>query len=187
MTLLSWIVIAGFAGSVGVALLAYRRLRALEARCDQAAADIDGQFRRRHALAPDLFEAVRVFNPGEVATIEAVMRARAAALRATTPQAQLLAETRFGEGVRRLLIIAESSNFLQNSREFAAFCMEIGYAEAELAAARRRLNRAVREYNLALGQFPTALLADRLRLARRSFYDIGAEFSSLDESLVLRA
>ncbi|MCC3245193.1 LemA family protein [Methylocystis sp. WRRC1] len=187
MAFLSWITLAGLAGAAGFALVAYRRLRALEALCDQAAADIDSQFRARHALLPDLFNAVRAFTQDERDTFDFVLKARAAALRATTPQAQILAETTLGEGVRRLLIIAESSPILQNSHEFDAFCRRIAHAESELAAARRRLNLAVKDYNLALRQFPTGLLAGRLHLARRSFYDVGVELSPVDEPVALRA
>lgn len=50
---------------------------------------------------------------------------------------------------------------------------EIADAEHELAASRRYLNEAVSEYNETLRQFPPNLLACKLDLALRSFYDIG--------------
>lgn len=187
MTLMSWIIALGFAGAAAYVGHAYQRLMKLDARCDQAAAAIDAQFMRRHALLIELIKAVRAFTPHDREAIETVVRARAAALRAPTPQARLLAETTLSDGLRRLLMVAEKSEFLRRSDEFGAFVGELSETERAVARARAELSAAVRSYNSALRQFPFDMLANRLRIARRSFYDIGAEYALFDEAGAAKA
>jgi LemA protein len=186
MTNMFWILAAG-CGVIGAfCWMTYNRLMSLDSRCEQAMADIDVQLKQRHALLPNLLETVRAFTAHERDAIEMVATARAAAIRATTPQAQLLAETALGEGVRQLLTIAENYPDLKASQHFRELRVEIADVENKLAAARRYLNATVNEYNATLRQFPANLLAGQFRLSRRPFYDIGVERVLLDDAPALK-
>ncbi len=188
---ISWIVIVAFFGFAGLIWVVYDQLVTLDSHCERATADIEAQLKRRHALLPKLLETMRAFSQQERQAVgqavEIVAKARAAALRAASPQAQLLAETTLGDSVRTLLTIAESYSELRVSQGFCELRSEIADVEHKLAASRRYLNEAVSEYNATLRQFPANLLACKLRLARRSFYDIGAERALADETAALRA
>jgi LemA protein len=182
-----WVILAAVLGVIAMLTWqAYNRVIALDSRCEQAAADIDVQIKHRHGLLPNLLEMVRGFTQHERDAIENVTKARAAAVGAASPQARLLAETTLGVGMQQLLTIAESYPELQASSHFRELRIEIADTENKLSAARRYLNAAVNEYNATLRQFPANLLARPLRLARRSFYDIGVERVLLDDAPVLK-
>lgn len=179
-----------FAAALGVVAILiwqiYNRVIALDSRCEQAAADIDVQIKHRHGLLPNLLEMVKGFAQHERDAIEKVTQARAAAVRAASPQARLLAETTLGAGVQQLLTIAETYPDIKASQHFRELRLEIADTENKLSAARRYLNATVNEYNATLRQFPVNILAGRLRLARREFYDIGVERVLLDDAPVLK-
>jgi LemA protein len=156
-------------------LRAYRRLVALDARCEAAAAATEAEILRRRALLPGLVGAIRAFAPQAGDATEAIAKAHAAAQRATTPQARLLAEARLGDALRRLLVSGLNAPQLTGSSEFRELRAVLEETEARLAASRRDLSAAVEAYNRALGRFPASLLALRLPLAKRGFCDNGGE------------
>jgi LemA protein len=152
-----------------------RRLLALDAKCDAAAAEVDAELARLHALTPPLVGLMRAFAPQEKEAIDAVAKAHSAAQRAASPQARLLAETRLADAVHRLTSRAEGVEQIKLLQDFNALRQEMASAERRLAASRRRLSAMTEAYNRALGRFPESLFAMRLRLAPRAFYDIGVE------------
>jgi LemA protein len=160
------------------------RLIALDARCEAAAAAVETELSRLHALLPPLVGLMRAFAPQEREATEAVARAHAAAQRATSPQARLLAETRLADGVHALIARAESVPAIRNITDFNALRAEMAEAERRLAAARGKLAAATETYNRALGHFPGTLFALRLRLAPRAFYDIGEEMAAIKSPVV---
>jgi LemA protein len=173
----------GFVAVVGIAVLVlYNRLVALGARCDQAFADVDVQLKQRHDLIPNLVHTVRDFVGHERGTLEALMKARAAAMTAPTPAAQMQAESALTSRLGQLVAVVEANPQLQASAHFVSLREEIADVENKIAAARRYLNMAVTEHNTTLRQFPLNLLAKPLRLSARAFYDLGADRVFLDEA-----
>ena len=61
-------------------VMAYNRLARLRVRCENAYSQIDVQLKRRFDLVPNLVEAVKGYMAHERQTLEAVIRARAAAV-----------------------------------------------------------------------------------------------------------
>ena len=64
----------------------------LRQRCRQAFSDIDVQLKQRHDLVPNLVETVKGYAAHEKGTLEAVIKARNAAVTAQGPAAQAAAE-----------------------------------------------------------------------------------------------
>jgi LemA protein len=162
--------------AAGAALArAYRRLMALDARCEAAASAVERERAARHALLPALVGVTRAFAPQERDVAEGVVKAHAAALRAPTPQAQLLAELRLSDAVGALVARVEATPRLQALEDFRAFQAALADADLRLAAARKALAVATSDYNAARRGFPEQLFALRGRFARRAFYDIAVE------------
>jgi LemA protein len=175
-----WIAFACLCAAAASTLRVHRRLAALDARCEAAAAEVEAEIATRHAMLPALVGVLRAFVPQEREAIDIVVKTHAAAQRAATPQARLLAETRLGDGVRHALARAHGAEqALGDFRELQATLAE---TDRRVAAARRKLSVAIDDYNAALGRFPARLLAARLRLTPRAFYDISAEAGLLDEA-----
>ena len=80
----------------------YNRLVNLRQRCRQAFADIDVQLKQRHDLVPNLVETVKGYASHERGTLEAVIKARNAAMTAQGPAAQAQAEGMLQGALRQL-------------------------------------------------------------------------------------
>ncbi len=167
-------------------VMANNRLVALRQRCDQAFADIDVQMKQRHDLIPNLVETVKGFTAHERGSLESVVQARAAALRAASPAERMKAETRLGRQLGQVLSLAESYPDLKASGHFAALRDEIGDIENKIAAARRFLNLAVAEYNTSLEQFPGNVVGPMFGASTRAGFDLGVERVFLEEAPVVK-
>lgn len=106
--LVDWILLGVVAVFGLFAMSIYNRLIALGRRCDQSNGDIDVQLKLRHDLLPNLIETVKGYAVHERGTLEAVMKARAAALSATSEGAQMRAEAALGSALGRLMAVAEA-------------------------------------------------------------------------------
>lgn len=181
-----WILGAGTAGIGALVCSAHNRLVTLDTRCESASADIDVQMKHRHALLPNLFEAVKGFTAHERGVLEAVVDARAAVAHAVSHETLMSAEAALGRSITQLVATAESYPDLQSSEHFRALRGELADTENKIAAARRYLNATVTEYNSKLRQFPANVVATLTKLKARAFYDIGIERVLLDEAPSLR-
>src|SRR5205085_11372009 len=119
MTFETWIVVGIAAALVFWAVGGYNRLVQLRNRFRNAFAQIDVQLKRRYDLIPNLVETAKGYLAHERQTLEAVMRARAAAVSASeraaanpaSPDAvrTLAAEDAGLSGaLRQLLLVAEA-------------------------------------------------------------------------------
>ncbi len=154
---------------------AYLRLLSLDAKCRAATAAVDAELANWHALLPALTGVMCAFAPQERDAVDMVARLHASGRRAGSPQAKLLAEARLGDGVHGLLARAQAAPQLQALDNFRELQAALDETERRLAAARRRLAATTADYNRALARFPGNLLAGRLRLTPRNFYDIAVD------------
>jgi LemA protein len=143
MTIITAIFAATLAGVLLVTTAIYNRLIALNRRCEQAEADIDVQLKQRHDLIPNLVETVKGYAGHERGTLDAVMKARNAAVAAPSAGA----EAALGGALSRLMMVAEAYPELKADTQFSNLQMEIGDTENKIAASRRYLNSALNEYN----------------------------------------
>ena len=81
-TLFSWLVIGVLVLLVIWIMTVYNGLVAMRQRVNQAFSDIDVQTKQRHDLIPNLVETVKGYAGHERGTLEAVVRARNAAVTA---------------------------------------------------------------------------------------------------------
>ncbi len=137
----------------------YNRLVALNLRCTQASSDIDVQLKQRHDLIPNLVETVKAYAGHERGTLEAVMKARNAAVAAPTATQAAQAEQTLGAAIGRLMMVAEAYPDLKASTNFSELQAELSDIENKIAAARRYLNSAANEYNTSRAQFPANIVA----------------------------
>jgi LemA protein len=155
MTIITAIFAATLASILLVTAALYNRLIALNRRCEQAEADIDVQLKQRHDLIPNLVETVKGYAGHERGTLDAVMKARNAAVAAPSAGA----EAALGGALSRLMAVAEAYTDLKADTQFSNLQMEIGDTENKIAASRRYLNSAVNEYNTSCELFPANMVA----------------------------
>ncbi len=140
-------------------IFGYNRLVALRQAWKQAFADIDVQLKQRHDLIPNLVETVKGYAAHESGVFTAVTQARATAMRATSVTDKAAAEGALTGALGNLLAVAENYPQLKANENFLSLQSELADLENKIAAARRFLNNAVAEYNIAIQQFPAALYA----------------------------
>jgi len=153
----------------------YNGLVGLRQRVSQAFADIDVQMKQRHDLIPNLVEVVKGYATHERETLDAVIKARNAAVSAQGPGAQAGAEQALSGAVGRLMALAEAYPDLKANTNFQQLQGELTDVENKLAAARRFYNNAVSEYNASIQAFPAVLFAPQMGFVAREFFDVGTE------------
>src|ERR671931_1463393 len=92
MSTTTWIVLGVIVLLVLWTIVVYNGLVGMRQRVNQAFADIDVQLRQRHDLIPNLVETVKGYAGHERGTLEAVVKARQAAVSAPTLDQKVAAE-----------------------------------------------------------------------------------------------
>ncbi len=176
-TVITWIVIGAIVLFVLWIIMIYNGLVAMRQRVNQAFSDIDVQTKQRHDLIPNLVETVKGYASHERGTLEAVVKARNAAVTAQTGgvAAQAAAENVLSGALRQLFALSEAYPDLKANQNFQQLQSELSDIENKIAAARRFFNNAVQEYNTGIQQFPAVLLAGSLGFAQKDFFDVGVE------------
>jgi LemA protein len=166
-----------------LAIMAYNSLVSLRQRCKQSFADIDVQMKQRHDLIPNLVETVKGYAAHERGTLDAVVKARAAAIAAPagSPQ-QAEAEQALSGALGRLIAISESYPDLKANQNFLELQQQLGDIEGKIAAARRFYNSAVSEYNAGIQAFPAVFFARSFGFSPETFFDLGEERAAVTQA-----
>ena len=179
---LSWIILIVIVVVAVWAVMVYNNLVAMSQRTNQAFADIDVQLRQRHDLIPNLVETVKGYAAHERGTLEAVVKARNAAVSAQGPDQKVAAENMLTGALRQLFALAEAYPDLKANTNFLQLQTELGDIENKLAASRRFFNNAVQEYNSGIQQFPAALFAASFGFQPKPFFDLGEERQTVSQA-----
>ena len=172
MGMAGWVIL-GIIVVAGLWLVAtYNGLVALRQRCRQSFSDIDVQLKQRHDLVPNLVETVKGYASHEKGTLEAVIKARNAAVTAQGPAAQAAAEGALQGALRQIFALAEAYPDLKANQNFQQLQTELSDLENKIAAARRFFNNAAAEYNSTRESFPAVLFAQSLGFSPQEFFNL---------------
>ena len=170
MTTAGWIALAVLAGVVVWAVAAYNGLVQRRNRIKNAFGQIDVQLKRRYDLVPNLVDVAKRYLAHEAATLEAVIRARGAAMtaaeaaRAQPANAGAMAGLAQAEqlltgNLGRLMVVAEAYPQLKADETMRSLSEELVSTENRVGFARQAYNDEVLAYNDAAIRFPDVLLA----------------------------
>ena len=168
---MGWVILAIIVLLVVWAIGIYNALVTARNAYKNAFAQIDVQLTRRHDLVPNLVETAKGYLKHERETLEAVVRARNAAvtgLRAAAaspgdPAAlqQLAgAENALSGALGRLFALAESYPDLKANQNMMQLSEELTSTENKVAFARQAFNDAVMSYNTTREVFPNNFVAN---------------------------
>lgn len=155
--------------AVAIAFL-YNRLVRDRNRVDAAWSDIDVQLQRRYDLVPQLVKAVKQYASYEKSTLEAIVELRAEAMRAGDIRRRGRAEAELGNGVGRLLALAETYPDLKANENFLNLQKELVETEDYLQFARRYYNGSVRALNTRIESVPHNIVAAAFGFMQRDFF-----------------
>jgi LemA protein len=164
-----------------MAISYYNRLIRLRNNREQAFADIDVQLRQRHDLIPQLVDSVKGYMGHERGVLTEVTEARANAMKATTINDKIAAETRLSTALEGLKVSVEAYPDLKASQNFMDLQNEISDVENKLAAARRFFNSATKELNISIETFPSNIIAILFNFKRETMFELGDARAAAEE------
>lgn len=155
-----------------VAIGAYNGLIRGRNQVENAWSQIDVQLKRRIDLIPNLVETVKAYAAHEKDTLDAVVRARNAAIAApATPAGQAQADTQLTGALRQLFALSEAYPDLKANQNFLALQEELTATEGRVAYARQFYNDSVLSYNNKLQAFPTVFFATMMKFSKREYFE----------------
>ena len=149
----------------------YNGLIKLRNQIENAWAQIDVQLRRRYDLIPNLVETVKGYATHEREALEAVTRARAAAIDASGPAEQARAENQITGALKSLFAVSEAYPDLKANSSFLHLQEELSGTEGRIAYARQYYNDTVYRYNTKIQSFPAVLIANALKFGPREYFE----------------
>src|SRR5690606_8991142 len=181
MTLVVLAVLAVIAAFWGVGI--YNGLIVARNAYKNAFAQIDVQLTRRYDLIPNLVEVAKGYLQHERETLEAVIKARAAAVSGLAAakaapgdpaaMSQLgSAETGLAGALSRLLMVAESYPDLNANQNMMQLSEELSSTENRIAFARQAYNDSVMAYNNKREVFPSVVIAGMFNFAAAALLEI---------------
>jgi LemA protein len=148
-----------------------------------AFAQIDVQLKRRHDLIPNLVETAKGYMAHERETLEAVIKARGAAVSGLAAanakpgdpaaMAQLAsAEQGLSGALSRLMVVSEAYPDLKANQNMMQLSEELTSTENRIAFARQAFNDSVMSYNNRREVFPSNILAGMYNFAPAALLEI---------------
>jgi LemA protein len=153
----------------------YNSLVRLRNYVDNAWAQIDVQLKRRHDLIPNLIETVKGYMAHERGTLEAITKARTAAMAAHGPAEAGAAEGALSGALRGLMVNVERYPELKASQNFLALQEELSSTENKISFARQAYNDAVTRYNTQLQTVPQNIVAGLAHFTPRELFEVKDE------------
>ena len=168
-----------FAWGVGV----YNGPVKLRNRYKNAFSQIDVQLKRRYDLIPNLVETVKGYLKHESQTLEAVVRARGAAVGASQQAAAQpgdvasmeklnAAEGALTGALGRLLVVCEAYPDLKANQNMLALQEELTSTENKIGFARQGYNDAATQYNTKREVFPSNIVAGIFNFGEAALFEI---------------
>jgi len=161
----------------------YNGLVVLRNRFKNAFAQIDVQLKRRYDLIPNLVETAKGYMKHERETLEAVVKARNAAMGAASaarndpgdPDAMkglLSAEGSLRGSVARMMVVVERYPELKADKNMAVLMEELTSTENKVSFARQAYNDAVTAYNTKRESFPTVAVAGAMGFKPAQLFEV---------------
>ena len=137
----------------------------------EAWSGIDVQLKRRADLIPNLVETVKGYATHERGTFDELTRLRAqTGTQDIAERAQT--EAAITAAIGKVMAVAEAYPDLKASANFQQLQGNLNNIEDQLQLARRYYNGTVRDYNVAIQQFPSSIVASSGGFTAQPFFQI---------------
>ena len=135
---------------------------------------IDVQLKKRYDMIPNLVETVKGYAKHESETLEAVIRARNAAMTASG-DGKIAAENMLTGTLKSLFALQEAYPQLKANTNFIDLQNQLKVVETEIASARRYYNGTVKEMNTKIDMFFAGMVARKMKLEKRKYFELDSE------------
>jgi LemA protein len=132
---------------------------------------IDVQLKRRADLIPNLVETVKGYAAHERGTFDELTRLRAQTGTQDVAQ-RAQTEAAITAAIGKVMAVAENYPELKASANFQQLQGDLNNIEDQIQLARRYYNGTVRDYNVAIQQFPSSVVAGFGGFTAQPFFQI---------------
>ena len=165
-----WIILAILAVLVIAVVALFNGFVLKRNRVDRANADLDAAYQKRYDTIPNLVDTVKSYKDFEKGTLEAVTKARTAAMNAGAGEAKEGAENQLTGALKSLFAVAENYPDLKSSENYLQLQGELVDLEDKIMAARRFFNASVLDYNTAIQTFPGNVMAGMFGFSKKDSF-----------------
>lgn len=145
---------------------------------------MDVHMKKRYDLIPNLVETCKGYAKHESETFTRVTEARNAAIAARSGSGstaasgvdRISAERELSSSLRTLLnFVQEQYPQLKADSQFNNLSRQLEQIEEEIARSRKYYNAKIKIFNNKIEQFPSSIVAGKMKLERRPFFEIEDE------------
>ncbi len=164
----------------------YNKLVTLRNRFKNAYSQIDVQLKRRYDLIPNLVETAKGYMAHEKETLEAVIKARGAAVNASSgaaanpgnPQAMqalMGAESALTGALGKLMVVVERYPDLKADKTSMQLMEELTSTENKISFSRQAYNDSVMSFNTTREIFPNVIFAGMFGFTAAVLFELADE------------
>jgi len=158
------------AGLILYFMTVYNSLVAIRNEVDRAWANIDVLLKQRFDELPKLVDTCKGYMKYEQETLQKIVDARTAWMRATTVDQKLEAAGQAAAALKTLLAVAENYPELKANQTFLHLQGRISDLESQIADRRELYNDAVNTHNIRIAQLPDVFVARLLGYMPRPLF-----------------
>jgi len=170
----------------GCGISNYNSMNAASKDVDQKWADVQSSYQRRSDLIPNLVSVVKGVANFEQNTLTAVIQARASASQIKVDASTLTPEKlqqfqasqgQLSQALGRLMVVSEQYPQLKANENFKALQDQLEGTENRIKFSRDAFNASVKDYNIAVSNFPAIIFASMFHFKERPSFqaDQGAQ------------
>ncbi|MDE6200691.1 MAG: LemA family protein [Clostridiales bacterium] len=162
----------------------HNSLIALKNDVEESFSAMDVHMKKRYDLIPNLVETCKGYAKHESETFTRVTAARNAAMAARSGGGssvasgvdRISAERELNSSLRTLLnFVQEQYPQLKADSQFNNLSRQLEQIEEEIARSRKYYNAKIKIFNNKIEQFPSSIVANKMKLERRPFFEIEDE------------
>jgi len=172
---LTLIVILAILALVIYFITIYNSLVRLRNNIDKSWSNIDVLLKQRHDELPKLIETCKGYMQYEQRTLQLIVEARTAFLRATTVTQKAQADTLISGALKTLFAVAENYPDLKANSNFMQLQHRITDLEELIADRREFFNDSVNTFNIRIQQLPDVFVARLMNLQPRELFKVTEE------------
>jgi LemA protein len=162
--------ILGFVVIVLYIVLLYNNLIAKKNSVENLFSGVEVQLKKRYDLIPSLVNIVSSYTDYEKELLVNITKLREQIINSSDMDKIVSKANVLGSEIGKLLVKIEAYPDLKASENYLHFQKTLSNVEEEISAARRAFNQAINDYNNAVEQFPSNIIANKMNYKRKKSF-----------------
>ena len=167
-----WYVIGGIGVFVLYVIAVFNGLISRRNQVREAWATVLTQLKRRHDLIPNLVATVKAAAAHEKSTLEAVIKARNAAVGNHDAAEASKLENNLAGALKQVFALSESYPALRANENFVELQRELSDTENKIQSSRQFYNTVVMALNISVEQFPSNIVANMFNVRQEKLFEL---------------